>query len=95
MFIKASFKGKMAYIPIIVAFTVGLSGNWIYETFDIDPTYTLPIIACIPAWKIVVQQRIEGLITILVGYAVVTFIYTCALCIPAGVGLIVINAVSG
>lgn len=91
MFTKENLEEKTAKIAITAAFIVGLSGRWIYNAFDIDPTYILPIIALIPAWKVTEEQNIQGLMSILTGYAFATFIYTAALCIPAGIGLAITN----
>lgn len=87
MFTKENLKEKTAKLAIIAAFIFGLIGHWFYKTFDVDPTFILPLIACIPAWKAVEKEPVKSLLDVILAYAFVTFIYTGALCIPAGIGL--------
>ena len=92
-FEKAKVDDKLGLSALIGAFIVGLSGNWIYKTFDLDPTYVLPIIASVPAWNIIRQEPVYTMLEALFYWAVVIFIYTLVLCLPAGVGVLIMNAI--
>lgn len=90
-FERAKVNDKLGFYVLITAFIVGLCGNWIYRTLNLDPTYALPIIASIPAWKIVRQEHVHTVFEIVAYWIFVTFVYTLVLCFPAGAGLLIIS----